>query len=119
MSLYYPLVIYQGEINTVYVNKNGQQTKDDLIIKKCDHVQYNPEFYSFYENEVISYHIDVISEKYLPTYLRTIENEISAIKQILHQRKQDVKLSVDRLMMECKSLEKKPKTYRKYLEYPF
>jgi len=119
LSLYYPLVIYQGEINAVYIDKNGQQTKDDLIIKKCDHIQYNAEFFSYYENEVISYHIDVISEKYLPTYLKIIEKEISAIKQILLQQKQDVKHSIDRLIVECMSLEKKPRTYRKYLEYPF
>jgi len=90
-----------------------------LIIKKCDHIQYNPEFYSFYENEVISYHIDIITEKYLPTYIKNIENEITEIRKILRQKKQDVKLSVGRLMLECRSLETKPKTYRKYLEYPF
>jgi len=119
LSLYYPLVIYQGEIDAVSFNKNGQQTKDDLIITKCDHIQYNPEFYSFYENEVISYHIDVITEKYLPTYIKNIENEISEIKKVLRQKRQYLKLSVDRLMQECRSLETKPKTYRKYLEYPF
>jgi len=67
LSLYYPLVIYQGEIDAISFVKNGQQTKDDVIITKCNHIQYNPEFYSFYTGEVISYHIDVITEKYLPT----------------------------------------------------
>lgn len=27
LSIYYPLVIYQGEINTIVVAKNGQQTE--------------------------------------------------------------------------------------------
>jgi len=119
LSLYYPLVIYQGELNTIRIDNNSAQTKDDLIISKCEHIQYNPEFFSFYDDEVISYHIDIITEKYLPTYLKLIEKEISEIKQILIQQKQNVKHTVGRLIVECQSLEKKPKSYRKYLEYPF
>ena len=119
LSLYYPLVIYQGEINTVRIDKNSAQTKDNLIIEKCDHIQYNAEFFSYYDNEVISYHMDIISENYLPTFLEQIvEKEISEIKHILLEKKQDVKRSIDRLIVECKSL-KKPETYRKYLEYTF
>jgi len=119
LSLYYPLVIYQGELKAIRIGNNNMQTKDDLIISDCDHIQYNPEFFSFYNDEVISYHIDIITEKYLPKYIKLIEKEISDIKDILIQHKQDVKHSVSRLMVECKSLEKPPKTSRKYLEYQF
>jgi hypothetical protein len=119
LSLYYPLVIYQGELKAIRINKNNLQTKDDLIIEECQHIQYNPEFYSFYENEVISYHVDIITEKYLPTYIQMIEKEISEIKNIISSKKRDVKNSVNKLIVECKSLETKPKSYRKYLEYTF
>ena len=61
----------------------------------------------------------IITEKYLPTYLNLIEEEISKIKEIFIQHKQDVIQTVNRLLVECRSLESKPKTYRKYLEYPF
>ena len=113
LSFYYPVVIFQGDIYAAYIGK------DDLTFKKCEHVQYNPEFFSFYENEVISYHVDVISEKYLLSYLKIIDREMQAIKHKLQQQKQDVMLSIDRLLIECKSLEKKPNTYRKHLEYLF
>ena len=119
LSLYYPVVIYQGELKAIRINKNNVQTKGDLIITDCEHIQYNPEFYSFYNGEVISYHEDIITEKYLPTYLNLIEKEISKIKEIFIQHKQDVIPTVNRLLVECRSLETKPKTYRKYLEYPF
>lgn len=65
LSFYYPVVIYQGELKAIRISKDSAQTKDDLIIENCDHIQYNPEFFSFYDNEVISYHIDIITEKYL------------------------------------------------------
>lgn len=67
----------------------------------------------------LSYHIDIITEKYLPTYLNLIEGEISKIKEIFIQHKKDVIQTVNRLLVECRSLESKPKTYRKYLEYSF
>jgi hypothetical protein len=119
LSFYYPLVIYQGEIEAVYVGKNDELNKNDLIIKPCDHIQYNPEFYSFYNNEVISYHIDVITEKYLPSYLKMIESEMTIIKNVLQEQKQVVIRSVDKIITECKSLEKTAKNYRGNLEYIF
>lgn len=119
LSFYYPLVIYQGELKAIRLNNNSAKTKDDLIISDCEHIQYNPEFYSHYNDEVISYHVDIITEKHLPKYLETVEKEILGIKQALTQYKQEVINSVSRLILECKSLEKPPKSLRKYLEYHF
>ena len=119
LSLYYPLVIYQGELKSIRIKKDSVQSKDDLIIEECQHIQYNPEFYSFYDGEVISYHIDIITEKYLPAFLELIEKEVSSIKEKFIEQKHDVINTVNRLLVECKSLEKTPKSYRKYLEYPF
>jgi hypothetical protein len=117
LSFYYPLVIYQGDIDAVYVGNNNTQNKDNLVIKSCDHIQYNPEFYSFNENEVISYHIDIITEKYLPSYIKLIESEMAFIEEVLQQKKTGVLRSVDKIIGECQSLEKRPNTLRKQLEY--
>jgi hypothetical protein len=117
LSFYYPVVIFQGDIYAVSVGKNDLPEKNELTLEKCNHIQYNPEFFSFYDNEVISYHIDVISEKYLPSYLRIIDREMLVIKRILQQEKPAVVHSIGKILAECIGLEEKPKTYRKHLEY--
>lgn len=117
LSFYYPLVIYQGELKAIRMKKNSLQSKDDLIIEDCQHIQYNPEFYSFYDGAVISYHLDIITEQFLPNYLELIEKEMADVKHKLVQHKQKVLQTVNRILVECRSLESKPKTYRKHLEY--
>ncbi len=117
LSFYYPVVIFQGDIYAAYVGKDDLPEKNDLILKKCDHVQYNPELFSFYDNEVISYYMDVISEKYLLSYLAMIEHEMLTVKQILQQQKPKVVLSIGKIVAERMGLKEKPKTYRKHLEY--
>ncbi len=120
LSFYYALVIYQGDIDAIIVKKNDSPNKDDLNIKSCEHIQYNPEYYSVYEGEVISYHIDIITEKYLVAYLKLIENEMQEIKKVLNQNKQIVMRSVDKIVGECQNLENQSaKTLRKHLEYQF
>ena len=118
LSFYYPLVIYKGEIyGTSVTGKTG--SANNLIPKKLNHIQYNPELYSFYYDEVTSYHVDIISEGYLPEFLKIIEIEMTKIKDVLKEEKKIVMQSTDQIVAECLSLEKKPNTYRRYLEYPF
>ena len=113
LSFYYPVVIFPGDIYAAYIKDN------DLTFKKCEHVQFNPELFSSHDNEVISYHIDVISEKYLPSYLRMIDREMITIKKMLQRRKQKVLLSVSKIVEECKEQKKKSESYRRYLEFEF
>jgi hypothetical protein len=118
LSFYYPLVIYKGEINVTSVA--GKTGSDNYLIPgKLNHIQYNPELYSFYNNEVISYHMDIISENYLLDFLKIIEIEMTKIQNVLQKQKKVVVQSIDQIVAECLSLEKKPDTYRKFLEYPF
>jgi len=119
LSFYYPVVIFQGDMYTTHIEKDDPTEKDDLTFKKCEHIQFNPDFYSFYDKEVISYHVDVIQEKYLSSYLKIIDREMQAVKEILEQQKDKVLLSIDKLVSDCKSLKNKPDTYRKHLEYDF
>jgi hypothetical protein len=119
LSFYYPVVIYQGDVETIYVRNNDAPSRNDLIIKKCDHVQYNAEFYSFYYKEVISYHVDVVSESYLPVYLKLIDEEMLKIKEVLKQQKRSVLGSVDRIITEFGTHDREPVNYRKLLGYDF
>jgi hypothetical protein len=113
LSFNYPLVIYQGDI--YFARVKG----DDLNLTKCDHIQYNPEFYSFYEKEVISYHIDVITEKYLPSFIKIVETEMNDFKNKIQNDRSFVLRTVGRLVAECTSLGRKTVSYRKHLEYLF
>lgn len=119
LSFYYPVVIFQGDIYAVYIGKDVPSGQDNLTFEKREHVQFNPDFVSYYSREVNSYHIDVISEKYLSDYLKIINREMLAVKKILEQEKDSVLLSVDKIVEECRSLKVKPDTYREYLEFKF
>lgn len=114
LSFYYPVVIFPNDIYAAYITE-----KDDLTFKKCEHVQFNPELFSSHDNEVISYHMDVISEEYLPSYLRMINGEMEAIRKTLQRRRQKVLLSINRIVRECKGLKTKPESWRRYLEFEF
>lgn len=113
LSFYYPVLVFQGDIYAAYIEKN------DLTLRKSEHIQMNTELFSRYDKDVISYHIDVICAEYLPRYLKIIELEMEKVKKILQQHKQQVQLSIDKIVEECKALKKKPKSYRRYLEFEF
>ena len=117
LSFYYPVLILQGDIYSAHIGEG--EGHNSLNFKKCNHVQYNPEFYSIDDNEVISYHIDIITEKFLPDYIKLVEAEMSTIKSVLQQQKQSVLRSIDKIVTEISSLETKPTNYRKHLEYKF
>lgn len=116
LSFYCPVVIFQGDIYTTHTNKNEKPEKSQLIFNKCEHIQYNPEYFSFYDNEVIYYHLDVITESFIPQYLKLIEKEMEEVKQKFLEQKKEIIYSVNKTMMECKGLENKPSSYRKHLE---
>ena len=116
LSFYYPIVIFQGDIYSTHVDKNEKPEKNQLTFNKCEHIQYNPEYYSFYHNKVIYYHLDVVTEAFLPQYLEIIGKEMEHVKKIFLEQKKEIISSVNKTMNECKSLENKPSSYRKYLE---
>ena len=110
LSFYYPVMIFQGDIYTYTENSSDP-------LKPCMHVQYNPEFISFHSNSLISYHIDVIAEQYLPDYLKIINQEMNTLKEKLRQQKNELGLSVSKIIKECTGLKQRPNTYRPYLEF--
>jgi len=87
-----------------------------VTFNKCEHIQSNPEYYSFYHNKVIYYHLDVITEAFLPRYLEIIEKEMEHVKKTFLEQKKEIISSVNKTVIECKSLDNKPSSYRKYLE---
>jgi len=119
LSIYYPIVIYQGGIDSIRMNNIDNPQKEDIIIENRDHIQFNPEYYSYYDKEVISYHIDIITEKYLENYVKMIEKEVTSIKEAIKQEKRIVRRSIDKIIGECQGLDKQPDELRKHMEYKF
>jgi len=115
LSFYYPLVVYQGEIYAANINKD----EHDVRLEKRDHIQFNPEFFSFYENDVISYHFDVISESYLGRYLALIEHEMDSFKEVFCGKKTTVVNSVKQIMQQCRAAERDSRSYKTYLRYEY
>jgi hypothetical protein len=111
LSFYYPVVIYRGDLYVYFADKAKMGT--------CEHVQFNPEFFSTANNEILSYHIDVISQAGLKSYLETIDREMMRICRTLKQRKREVLLSTRKIAEQCKRQKIKPKTYRGFLEHKF
>jgi hypothetical protein len=114
LSYYYPVLIIQGGFYLALVEKNELP-----ILTEYDHIQYSTEVFSHYYQDVISYQIDVISEKYLPSYLSIINHETSIIRKRLQRQKPKLQISMDKIVEDCKALKTKPKSYREYLEFDY
>jgi len=111
VQIYYPLVILQGSLYSAIL-KNNQ-----LALRKSKHIQFRKELFLPRTNEVETYQIDAITEEYLPDYLRIIHSEIERVKRVLQRQRASVLLSIEKIVEEAKKPKKKPKSYRKYLEF--
>ena len=111
IQIYYPLVIFQGSLCSATL-KNNQ-----LTLRKSKHIQFRKELFLPRTNEVEAYQIDVITEEYLPDYLKIIESEIEKVRRVFQRRKAKVLLSIEKIVTEAKKFKKKPESYRKYLEF--
>ena len=70
-SLYYPLLVLQGDTFEAYIDNN------ELILKEINHIQYKKQNISIYDSE--TFQIDVIKESYLKDYLKIVEEENNII----------------------------------------
>jgi len=111
IQIYYPLVIFEGSLYSATLKNNH------LALKKSKHIQFRKELFLPRINEVETYQIDVITEGYLPNYLRIIHSEMERVKRVLQRQRADVLLSIEKIVEEAEKLKKEPKSYRKYLEF--
>jgi len=111
VQIYYPIVILQGDLYSASV-ETGR-----LTMRKSKHVQFRKELFLSRANDVETYQIDVISESYLPSYLRIVDSEMGKIKKILQSRKKEVLFSIKRIVEQAMVLKKKPNSYREFLEF--
>ena len=55
----------------------------------------------------------------MPAYLDIINNEMARIRKVLQDQKNAIMRSVDKIVAECLSSDKKLETYREILEVEF
>ena len=100
IQIYYPLVVFQGELFSAELRRKG------VTLKKVKHIQFRKEIFSSRINEVETYQIDVISEEYLQQYLKMIEFEIEKIKKIFQRKRERVLISIERIVQEARKRKK-------------
>lgn len=111
INIYYPLVILSGSLYSAIL-QNGK-----LALNKTKHVHFRKEIYQPSIECVDTYHIDVIQEQYLPTYLKMIGVEVTKIRNSLRRQKQKVIASINEIVKEASKSKTKPKSYREFLEF--
>lgn len=111
IQIYYPLVVLQGELFAAELRRK------DFTLKKVKHVQFRKELFSSRINRVETYQIDVISVEYLYNYLKIIESEIEKIKNTFQRKREQVTISIEKIVQKTRKSKKKIKSYREYLEF--
>jgi hypothetical protein len=107
VELYYPVLILQGEMMEIRRSKASFKT----II--ADHVLFHQSVWTGKEQE--DYCIDVITESYLPTFLRLSGMELVRTARRLRSKYKEVRASVDRLTRMGRRL-RSPLKIRELLE---
>jgi hypothetical protein len=78
LVFFYPVLIIQGRLVSVV------ESREDLTIDSVDHVSFHQS--RVVGDEIVRYHIDVITESYLPTLLSQIDSDLSVIANTLRGR---------------------------------
>jgi len=96
LTLYYPVLILKGDLFIALLINN------QLTLKKTDHVQFQKNYFSSKTtlDESNCYHIDVIKEGFLSSYLNMVKKEISIIQKKLVERKNDIDITIKYVVSE-------------------
>jgi len=108
IQVFYPVLILQGDLYSAQIRKGK------LELKKCKHIQYRKEYFS--KKKQTTYQIDVISESFLPKYLKIIDKEMEMAKKILKRKIKIVRKSIE-VLTEIARKKKKGETFREIFEF--
>lgn len=111
IQIYYPLLILQGDLYSAQLSNNR------LVLKKSNHIQFRKELFLPMKNEVETYQIDVITEKYLKDYLKLVDGEMEKVKRVFKRKKEQVRFSINKIIAEARKGKKKPESYREYFDF--
>lgn len=107
VQMYYPILVVSGEIINIL------PTRKELKLYGVSHSHYVQSYIK--GGKVQHYHIDVVTEKYLPNLLRTIDSEIKRTARLMRKRK-GIQNSIDEIVGSVKRL-RSPDAIRARMEY--
>jgi hypothetical protein len=112
ITVYYPLLILQQDLYSAFIEGKN------IILKKSKHIQFRKQYHSTYSKEIKTYQIDVITEGYLPKYLKIINKEVIKIKNKIEGRKDEVFQSINQIVKNIRGDKnsKNATSYREWLE---
>lgn len=90
LEFYYPVVVVQGEL--LEVNPESE----DIDIKTTNHIQFRRT--SVIGSKEFNYQIDVITEQYLSTFLKMIENEMNTTVRLLVEHDTTLRSSIEKIV---------------------
>jgi len=108
IEFYYPVAVVQGDL------VDARPSRRDVSLRKADHLVYRRTVIQGTEEE--SYNIDVVTERFFPRFLRTVEDEMSKTVSRIKRRKKDFRRSIGAISDMTKRL-RSPDRIREKLKF--
>jgi len=96
VTLYYPILVVQGDLLDVRTGKRS------LSLKKAKHLQYR--LSRITDGKLIDYQIDVVTERYFPQLLNMIAGEQTKTARRMNDKKEGVRKSADRILLKLRGI---------------
>lgn len=108
LQIYYPVLVVQGELLDV------RPTARSLRMSRVDHVHYvRSEIFRGKEHR---YHIDVVTERFFPRFLKIVEQEVSKTARLMRRRHKAISEAIRRIAENTKRL-RSPEKIRKQMDF--
>jgi len=111
IQIYYPLLILQGQLYSAKLKNNR------LKLTEINHVQFRKQVSLPQKSGPEMYQIDVITEKYLPYYLKIIDTEMKKVEKVFLKKKKVVTNTINNIIEDAKKIKYKKKSLREILEF--
>ncbi len=108
VQIYYPVLILHGQLWDVRSSKRG------LTLKRARHLQYRRSVATGRGEE--DYQIDVIEERFLPSYLRIIDDETTKAARLLRRRHIVVRTAIEKIAAKAQ-VATTPEAKREAMEF--
>jgi hypothetical protein len=108
VQIYYPILVVSGEIFNI------EPTRKEIKLQATSYIHYVQSYIT--RETVQSYHIDVVTEKYLPRLLKLIDEEAKKTVHLIRRRKAIIQNSIDQITASVKRL-RTPDAVRTRMEY--
>ncbi len=96
LQMYYLILIVSGEIIDIF------PTKKELKLRSTDHIHYVQSYVN--KNKEQQYHIDVVTEKYLPRLLSNVSSEADETAKRIKRHHPAIQTSINKLVASVRDL---------------